>query len=174
MLKSIIIISSLSLLLASCTNGQNPTAENTQKSDSMNVLQVPVTNWTNTASTQNLAIQDTMKKTSTWNTMNTKNLDITRYREYEANALSVALKNGNRVALFFHASWCPSCRSLDKTLTELEIPSNTVIFKVDYDTSEDLKKKYQVTSQHTTVVLAANGTLVSKKLGAKKLGDIFE
>jgi thiol-disulfide isomerase/thioredoxin len=84
-----------------------------------------------------------------------------------------ALASGQRVVLFFHATWCPSCKALDKTLSDDTVPSDAIIFKVDYDTSTDLKKKYRVVAQHTTVVLNADGTEKSKKLGARNIMEIL-
>ena len=46
--------------------------------------------------------------------------------------------------------------------------------KVDYDTSTELKKKYRVVGQHTTVILNADGSEKSKKLGARTVAEIFE
>ena len=48
------------------------------------------------------------------------------------------------------------------------LPENSVVLKVDYDNSTDLKKKYWVTSQHTLVRVDKDMNLVSKQTG----GDI--
>lgn len=62
----------------------------------------------------------------------------------------------NRV-LFFHATWCPNCRALDAELTKNTLPENTAVFKVDYDTAQELRQKYGVTLQTTLVRVDANG-----------------
>lgn len=74
------------------------------------------------------------------------------------------MADGKKVALFFHASRCPSCRSLDKDINASldELPENTVVFKIDYDTSSELKKKYAVTSQHTIVTIDADMNMIQK------------
>lgn len=99
----------------------------------------------------------------------------TGYMEYDAQKVTEALSAGQKVALFFHASWCPSCRALDKAITAdvSSIPTDALIVKVDYDNSEDMKKKYGVTSQHTTVIVDADMALVSKKTGARTIADIW-
>lgn len=99
----------------------------------------------------------------------------TGYMEYDSAKVSEALKNWQKVALFFHASWCPSCRALDKAILEdiSSIPTDALIVKVDYDNSEEMKKKYSVTSQHTTVIIDADMALVSKKLGAKSVSEVL-
>lgn len=91
------------------------------------------------------------------------------YQDYSESAVAVALKEGKKVALFFHAPRCPSCRSLNKELTAdiTTLPANTVVFKTDYDSSSDLKKKYSVTSQHTIVTIDAN----MNKIALKKWWD---
>lgn len=92
------------------------------------------------------------------------NMQAWIYADYSPAAVQDALNNGKKVALFFHASRCPSCRSLDKDIKADidELPENTVVFKVDYDGSSDLKEKYAVTTQHTTVIIDANMNLVQK------------
>jgi thioredoxin len=68
---------------------------------------------------------------------------------------------------FFHAGWCPTCRSLDRDITRNldRIPAEVVLFKTDYDSSTALKRRYGVTYQHTLVVVDAEGELVSKWTG---------
>lgn len=62
--------------------------------------------------------------------------------------------------LFFHAPWCPQCRSLDESIKQQELPDNTVIFKVDYDTNQTLRQKYGVTLQTTLVRVDDKGEKV--------------
>lgn len=97
------------------------------------------------------------------------------YIEYRSDILSSALQSGQKVVLFFHATWCPTCKALEKNInTSLSsIPTDTLILKVDYDSESDLKKKYGVTVQHTTVVLNQDGTEKSKKLGARTVEEVL-
>ena len=97
-----------------------------------------------------------------------------KIKEFQAK-VKEALASGQKVALFFHASWCPSCRALDKAITAdaASIPTDALIVKVDYDASEDMKKKYGVTSQHTTVIVDSDMALISKKTGARTITDIW-
>ncbi len=89
------------------------------------------------------------------------------YNELTAKSLLAAGKN---VVLFFHAWRCPTCKALDTELTTKlsTLPSNSIILKVDYDNSLDLKKKYGVTSQHTLVRVDKDMNLVAKQTG----GDV--
>lgn len=77
--------------------------------------------------------------------------------------------------LFFHANWCPSCRTADTNLKADDVAgSGIAILKVDYDNSTELKKKYGVTTQHTFVSVDVEGNLIKKWSGSNDLGDIIE
>jgi thiol-disulfide isomerase/thioredoxin len=94
------------------------------------------------------------------------------YEAYSPEKISRA-ESGD-VVLFFHAAWCPSCRSLSKNIEEnmTAIPDGVSILKVDYDKESDLKKKYEVTNQHTLVQVDANGNLIKKWSGSSKLMNL--
>ncbi|MGH7157550.1 MAG: thioredoxin domain-containing protein [Candidatus Saccharimonadales bacterium] len=64
--------------------------------------------------------------------------------------------------LFFHAGWCPQCRALQKDIGKNGVPDGVTIFEVNYDTENDLKKKYGVTLQTTIVEVDENGNEVQK------------
>ncbi len=77
---------------------------------------------------------------------------------YGAYSPSV-LANGQKKVLFFHAAWCPVCRHADTQLTAWYTthPFPISVYRVDYDTSADLKAKYGVTYQHTYVLVDGQG-----------------
>jgi thiol-disulfide isomerase/thioredoxin len=81
------------------------------------------------------------------------------YKDYDA--ATVAQTKGVKI-LFFHAQWCPQCRQLDAEIKAGPIPENVTIFKVNYDTAQDLRQKYGVTLQTTLVKIDDNGGLVKK------------
>jgi len=81
------------------------------------------------------------------------------YLPYDQEAVSKAI--GTKI-LFFHAPWCPQCRDLDKDITAKGVPDGVLIFKVDYDTNQTLRKKYGVTLQTTFVLIDDEGKLVKK------------
>ena len=87
------------------------------------------------------------------------------YVRYSAEAFDAA-KDQKRV-IFFHASWCPSCRSANRDINaNLElIPEGTVVFKTDYDKERELKRLYAITHQHTFVYVDANGEIIEKWSG---------
>lgn len=74
---------------------------------------------------------------------------------------------GLKNVLFFHASWCPTCRAADADISAKlsSIPAGLIIHKVDYDTATDLKKKYGVTYQHTFVQVDEKGEMITKWSG---------
>jgi thiol-disulfide isomerase/thioredoxin len=81
------------------------------------------------------------------------------YTPYTAAKVNEA--TGTKI-LFFHASWCPQCRALDKSINEGTIPGGVTIFKVDYDTNQVLRQQYGVTIQTTLVKIDNNGKLIAK------------
>ncbi len=95
-----------------------------------------------------------------------------QYIVYDASKLALAAQGP--VVLFFHAPWCPSCKTTDADIMArlMEIPANTTVLKVDYDTNPELKKKYGVTYQHTFVQVNADGTMIKKWSGSANLADI--
>ena len=96
------------------------------------------------------------------------------YENYSAEKIPFASEGD--VVLFFHAPWCPTCKALDSDINgELsQIPANTKILKVDYESSTELKKKYGVTYQHTLVQVDAEGKMIQKWSGGNTLESILE
>jgi thiol-disulfide isomerase/thioredoxin len=94
------------------------------------------------------------------------------YTDYTPDA--VAGSQAEHIVLNFSATWCPSCRTLDKNINEnvSEIPDGVEIYKVDFDSSTELKKKYGITTQHTLVVVNPDGTMVKKWVGGSTLSGL--
>lgn len=86
------------------------------------------------------------------------------YTDYSPAALAEAFKNGGKAVLFFHAAWCPFCRTADAAFKSQagSIPAGVTVLKTNYDSETELKKKYGVTYQHTFVQIDAEGNLVTK------------
>ena len=95
------------------------------------------------------------------------------YVAYAPEQIASAAAKG-KVVLFFHASWCPTCRNLDLDIKAhlKDIPSDLTILDVDYDKSAELKKKYGITYQHTFAEVDANGTLIKKWSGSPTLAAL--
>lgn len=95
-----------------------------------------------------------------------------QYVAYSKEAFDAAADK--KRVLFFHAAWCPTCKAADaKFLSSAAVlPSNTVVFKVNYDTEIELKKKYGVTYQHTFVYVDVQGNEIVKWNGGDTAGII--
>lgn len=76
-------------------------------------------------------------------------------KPYSAAALAEAQKADKPIALHFHADWCPTCRAQDQVLQSLKQESglNLTVLKVNYDTEKDLKRRFNVRTQSTLIVL---------------------
>ncbi len=85
-----------------------------------------------------------------------------RYRVYNEN--EYGLVADRKRVIFFHASWCPTCKVADEEfMSQAEkIPVDVVLFKTDYDTESQLKKKYGITYQHTFVLVDMEGNEIKK------------
>jgi thiol-disulfide isomerase/thioredoxin len=62
--------------------------------------------------------------------------------------------------LFFHAPWCPQCQELEADIEEAGVPDGVTVFKVDYDSNQDLREKYGVTIQTTVVKVDDQGEAI--------------
>lgn len=95
------------------------------------------------------------------------------YQDYDPALLANA--NMGDVVLFFKAGWCPTCAALDRDLNSKldQIPEDVTILKVDYDTSQALREKYDVRVQHTLVQVDAEGNELNKWQGSLKLEQLL-
>lgn len=86
----------------------------------------------------------------------------TQYVVYSQDAYTAAAET--KRVLFFHASWCPTCKVAreDFTTNTSLIPEGVTVLQVDYDTEKGLKEKYGITYQHTFVQVDAQGNEVTK------------
>jgi thioredoxin 1 len=94
------------------------------------------------------------------------------YAAYSADTLAMAQKG--KTVLFFHAGWCPTCRSADSDITAgaATIPAGVTILKTDYDKEVALKQKYGVTTQHTFVEVDSTGKMLQKWSGGNLAGIV--
>ena len=81
------------------------------------------------------------------------------YVDYSDDAIAQA---EGRVLLFFHAPWCPQCRSVESDILAEGVPAGVTIIKVDYDSRQDLRQQYGVTLQTTFVEVDAGGAELQK------------
>ncbi len=88
--------------------------------------------------------------------------DVGSYEDFSPEKLAAA--KGKKIVLFFHAAWCPSCRFTNGDLDarRWDIPGDLLVFKIDYDTAMDLRRKYGVTMQHTFILVNEKGEMIKK------------
>ena len=70
--------------------------------------------------------------------------------------------------LFFHANWCPLCVNLEEDILAhlSDIPDDVVIFKVDFDNSNDLRNRYGVSIQTTIVSVDGGGDKIKSHVAS--------
>jgi thiol-disulfide isomerase/thioredoxin len=94
------------------------------------------------------------------------------YTDYSEGVLA---QGPDTQVLFFNATWCSSCRSLERSiLSEKSLPEGVAVYKVDYDSNPDLKAKYGVRTQHTLVQVDREGNLVTKWSGGNNTESILK
>ncbi len=108
------------------------------------------------------ASSETGQPTLTGDANNSAESDVAKYQEYSSESFAAA--GGARRVLFFHAAWCPTCKVTDADFVDAQsrIPEGVMVFKTDYDTEDELKKKCGVTYQHTFVEVDAQGKQLQK------------
>ncbi len=79
------------------------------------------------------------------------------YVDYTSS--TIASTKGTKL-LFFHAPWCPQCRSIEADIKQNGLPDGVTVIKVDYDTNQSLRQKYGVTIQTTFVKVDDTGNKV--------------
>ncbi len=98
------------------------------------------------------------------------------FQEYSQTWLDAALATWDNVVVYFWASRCPWCMALKKDIIAKSdtIPDWITILAADFDNSEELKTKYEVTKKHTTVYLTPDGTVAVKNTNKEhSLEDIL-
>lgn len=137
-----------------------------------NTEQVDIKNKENVQEKEMVKIDETEEKDS----MAAKNepamIKAGKYEAYSSEKIAMAATGD--VVIFFHASWCPSCRGLNADIEKnlSSIPENVTILKADYDKETELKKKYGVTSQHTLVQVDKDGNMIKKWSGGGTLATV--
>lgn len=94
------------------------------------------------------------------------------YQEFTKEAFDKALEEGKIVYLEFYATWCPTCIAQEPGLVEglqtLADP-NIVAFRVNFKDDntgayeKELMEKYNVTYQHTKVVLVDGKAVINEQ-----------
>jgi thiol-disulfide isomerase/thioredoxin len=90
-------------------------------------------------------------------------LDVDRFEFFEKNIL------------FFTAQWCPSCLEADEKFSQSvsAIPSDVALWRVDYDSHEDLRDKYQIDTAHVFIIVDAEGNEMQRWSGSMTIDDVI-
>jgi thioredoxin 1 len=93
--------------------------------------------------------------------------DEEKYVDYSSEAYD--MNADKKRVLFFHAKWCPTCKSANASFESnvSKIPDDVVVLITDYDSENELKKKYGITYQHTFVLVDENGEEINKWNGGE-------
>lgn len=96
------------------------------------------------------------------------------YTEYSPELVSSEAYS-NRI-IFFKADWCPTCSVLDRDIEEnlADIPQGTIILEADYDEEIELRKEYDVSVQHTLVLVDQDGEELEQWAGSFNLEDVLD
>jgi hypothetical protein len=74
--------------------------------------------------------------------------------------------------LFFHADRCPTCQQAEKNFLDSGIPAGLTIFKVNFDTEQELRKTYTILTQTSFVYIKNDGVLIKRWVGGLTIEDI--
>lgn len=82
-------------------------------------------------------------------------IDLGSYAHYSEQNKQTAASRGNTLLFFAATKWCQSCSLLDQEIkTRIkDIPPKLTILKVDFDSDTEMNDRYQVTSQHTLILV---------------------
>lgn len=94
-----------------------------------------------------------------------------RYYAYNTATLDLA-QNQGKVVLYFWAPWCSSCSSVDLDLVDHKVfvPEGITVLRIPYDSAKELRREYNVVTQHTFVQIDQNGTMLNQWVG----GDVSD
>lgn len=166
---SLVVITAITL--SGCTFGVKKAQEDTMRLEGMMPKE---DNKTIDAMVKQTGSSNAMKKETAEPQAMMKKSAPGIYTPYADSLVKSSLASGKNVILFFHAKWCPTCKVADANFLKETVPVDTIVLKVDYDMSTELKQKYGITSQHTFVSLNADETLKRKSSGATHFTDLAD
>lgn len=82
------------------------------------------------------------------------------------------LENKN-VIIDFYATWCPSCKKLEKTLNKYNTikQDNIEIYKIDVEDQKLLTAQFEIKAIPTLIYME-NGQIVAKEIGLRNLTQL--
>lgn len=106
----------------------------------------------------------------------TKIKKLKTMKKWYENYSEQALKNASEkyIVLFFHAEWCSTCKAFEKKVLSENIPNNILILKVDYDTNIKLKRKYNIVTQTSFVLVDNKWNFKKRWIWSRDINDIVK
>lgn len=95
------------------------------------------------------------------------------YVDYATYTGDKAKYHAGDVVLFFNASWCPTCQTANANFQSASFPEGVTLVSVDFDSNQDLRQQYGVTTQHTFVAVDGNGKELSKWTGSNNVDEVL-
>ena len=95
--------------------------------------------------------------------------------EISSELLREKIKNGEKVIVDFHATWCGPCKMMKPTFEKLTNENTTEVgmFTMDVDTNRDLAVELGIRSVPTIKVFNSGG-VIETKVGVLNEGQIKE
>ena len=94
--------------------------------------------------------------------------------EFDQKYFVERVRAGDRIAIWFHAPWCPTCKIQEQALQVLEEDDIDIqIMRVDFDESHKLRETLRVPTQ-SMWILFDNGKEVTRVIGAVRIEQIRE
>lgn len=92
-------------------------------------------------------------------------------------AKAVAAKTGRRIFVDFYATWCGPCKKLEAEVFGLDrfkaLSKKFVFLRIDVDLQKSVAQAYHIEAMPTQMVLKADGSVVSTKVGYANPQDFF-
>ena len=101
------------------------------------------------------------EKAAEINSANAETKPSENYQVYSEEKFDASLKAGKNVALFFYSASSDISTRVDKDLANNStlIGEDNIVFRVDFDENTDLKEKYEVQKENTTVYLNSDTSI---------------
>jgi len=94
---------------------------------------------------------------------------------FDQAAFAKGQQSGKPILVAVHADWCPTCRAQDPLLSDLlKRPEfkDFSAYRVDFDTQEDVVKKFKVPMQ-STLLLFKGGKEVARSTGETRRDELI-
>lgn len=105
------------------------------------------------------------------------------YKPFTKAEYNAARGSGKIIFLEFYANWCPYCARQkpinESVFSASTAPQNVAGFQVNYNDSEteaseqELAREFNITYQHTRVILKQDGSIFKKSIGEESKDQII-